>query len=123
MTTSRGARLWIPVAVLAFTLVLYLPAAGFKFAIDDTAQIVWSQPHLTWHALKSYFTSDVWSYVLLVHSNYYRPIFLIWLMLNSTLFGVDTMYWHLSAILAHLIATLLFYFLARRLTADPAMAG
>ena len=46
-----------------------------------------------------------------------------WLMLNYKLFGVETPLWHLSAIGAHLAATLLFYFLARRLLGDPMLAG
>src|SRR5690349_20202925 len=106
MTKPMGAGLWIPVVLLAVAAAIYLPALAFDFVIDDTQQIVWSQPHLTWHSLPSYFTSDVWSYVLPIRSNYYRPIFLVWLMVNSTLFGVNTAFWHLSAILLHLAATL-----------------
>ena len=117
------ASKWIPWAVLAITAAVYLPSLTFGFVCDDTQQIVWSQPNFTFRAVPSYFTSDVWSYSSRDRTNYYRPVFLIWLMLNSKFVGLNTVLWHLSAILAHLAATLLFYFLARRLIADPLLAG
>src|SRR5579872_35755 len=120
---SRPGPPWIPAAVLALTAAVYLPSLTFGFVCDDRQQIVWSQPNFTWRAVPSYFTTDVWSYTSRERTNYYRPIFLLWLMINSKLIGLDTALWHLSAILLHLAATLLFYFLARRLVGDPLPAG
>src|SRR6185437_7289710 len=73
--------------------------------------------------LPGYFTTDVWSYIIVNKSNYYRPIFLVWMMLNSKFFGLDTGLWHASAIALHLLAVALFYFLARKLSGSTIAAG
>ena len=41
-------------------------------------------------ATKLFHDATCGAYVLAAGSNYYRPMFLVWLMLNSTLFGLDT---------------------------------
>lgn len=116
-------RVVVPAAILAITAAIFLPALSFGFVCDDGDQIVSMQPRYVWSALPSYFTSDVWSYSFFVKTNYYRPGFLTWLLLNSRLFGLNTMLWHAAAIALHLTATLLLYFLARRITGDFAVAG
>ncbi len=116
-------KLLVPAVVLAITAAVYLPTLAFGFVCDDAEQIVTAQPHYTWSALPSYFTTDVWSYTAFVKSNYYRPGFLVWLLLDSRLFGLDTVLWHASVLALHLAATLLFYLLARRISADVAVAG
>src|SRR3977135_1200121 len=123
MPNRSVTRQWIPFAVLAVTAAVYLPALTFAFVRDNTQQIVWGQPNFTWRAVPTYFTKDVWSYTARERTNYYRPVFLMWLMINSKLIGLNTALWHLGAILAHLAATLLFYFLARRLVGDPLVAA
>ena len=47
--------------------------------------------------------------------NYYRPLFLLWLRINDAVFGNQAWGWHLTTILAHVLATLLVYLLAWRL--------
>ena len=116
-------RFLLPAAILAVTAAVYLPALSFGFVCDDAEQIVTSQPRYTWSALPSYFTSDIWSYTAFVKTNYYRPGFLVWLLLNSRAFGLNTVLWHAAAIALHLAATLLFYFLARRLAGNAFVAA
>jgi protein O-mannosyl-transferase len=117
------ARLLVPAIVLLATLAVFLPALRFGFVCDDSQQIVLNQARFTWHSIPSYFTTDVWSYVFLFKTNYYRPVFMLWLMLNYQLFGLDTGFWHASVIVAHLAATLLVYALALRLTGKRTIAG
>ena len=109
--------------MLIVTAVVYLPALGGGFVADDADQIVLAHTRLAWHAVPVYFKQDVWSYLLTVPSNYYRPVFLIWLTINYKLFGLEPIGWHIAALTLHLAATLLFYFLAQRLTRDQATAG
>ena len=108
---------------LAITAAVYLPAVTYEFVYDDRNQIVLSQPFFAWRLVPHYFTSDVWSHVLGRVSNYYRPVFMTWLMLNAKLFGADRMFWHLSAIALHLAATALLYLIARKLLRDDMAAG
>lgn len=100
----------LPVLVLVATAAAYAPALSYDFVLDDGEQIVQSQPRYTWSAVPSYFTTDIWSYTLFVKTNYYRPGFLLWLLLNSKLFGLNTALWHAAAIGLHLAATFLFFF-------------
>jgi tetratricopeptide (TPR) repeat protein len=43
--------------------------------------------------------------------NYYRPLFLLWLRINDAAFGNHAWGWHLTTVLAHVLATLLAYLL------------
>ncbi len=129
MTASEPAAsfarlsLIAPLAVLLLTAVVYAPAVGYGFVFDDSAQIVDSQPYYTWGSVPSFFVSDVWHYTLGGTSNYYRPAFLVWLMIGSKLFGLDAGLWHASGILLHLVVTFLVYLLGLRLTGRSGVAA
>lgn len=118
-------RLLIPFALAIVSAFVYLPTLDFGFVLDDHEQIELSQAQLTWRHLPNYFSNDVWGYLQpdTVKGNYYRPIFMTWLMLNYELFGADPVLWHFSTVITHVIATLLVYFIARRLTGDAMIGG
>ena len=121
--TSERLRVIAPLVVLLLTAAVYLPALGFGFVCDDQGQIVDSQAHYTWSELPSFFTEDVWHYVHTVASNYYRPAFLVWIMVNSKLVGLNTALWHASAIALHLGVTLLVYLIGLRLTRNVGVSS
>ncbi len=115
---ARRRTRWLLVLVLAATFLIYAPTLGYEFVYDDTSQIV-NNPNLrSWEALPGYFTRDVWSHREKAAAHLYRPLFLVWLRLNYIAFGASPAGWHLSTVLAHLVATLLVFLLARRLLAD-----
>src|ERR1700691_3087650 len=87
---SSRLRTIVPLAVLLLTAAVYAPVLWFGFVGDDSGQIVESQSRYTWSAVPSYFGSDVWSFIAAATTNYYRPVFLLWLMLNSKMFGLNT---------------------------------
>ncbi len=116
-------RFAIPALLAAASVAVYLPTLKFDFVMDDPRQIEMMESRFTWSQIPSYFTSDVWSYVERQNANYYRPVFVLWLMLNYQFFGLDHAAWHASAVVAHALATLLLFFLARRLTGDEIVAG
>jgi hypothetical protein len=116
-------RFAIPALLAAASFAVYLPTLRFDFVMDDARQIEMMESRFTWSQIPSYFTTDVWSYVNRERANYYRPVFLLWLMLNYQALGLDHAAWHASAVLAHALATLLLYFLARRLTGDETTAA
>ncbi len=121
---SRWARALAPAAILAATFLAYAGTLGFGFVFDDVAGIVRNDSIRAWHYLPSYFTSHVWSF-LYPHllSNYYRPLFLLWLRLNDAVFGLRPWGWHLTSVAAHLVATYLVYCLGLRLTRDAWVAA
>src|ERR1700677_1382216 len=103
---SSRLRTIIPLAVLLLTAAVYAPVLWFGFVVDDTGQIVESQSRYTWSAIPSYFGSDVWTFIAAEKTNYYRPVFLLWMMLNSKMFGLNTALLHAAALGLHLGATL-----------------
>ena len=121
---SRPARALVPAAILAATFLAYAGSLGFGFVFDDTAGIVRNDSLRAWHFVPGYFTSHVWSF-LYPHllSNYYRPLFLVWLRLNDAVFGLHPWGWHLTSALAHVAATYLVYSVALRLTKDDWVAA
>jgi 4-amino-4-deoxy-L-arabinose transferase-like glycosyltransferase len=111
-------------AILTATFLAYAATLGFGFVFDDRAGIVGNDAIRAWRYLPSYFTSHVWSYRYPhLLSNYYRPLFLLWLRLNETLFGLRAWGWHLTSVAAHLAVTLLVYRLGFRLTRDSGVAA
>ncbi len=103
---------------LAFglSLLAYVPALRFDFVYDDPYQIVNNPKIHDWSHVRGYFTSHLWAnagsdWV----SNYYRPLFLIWLRVDYALFGVHAAYWHAASIALHLLAIWLVFVAAREL--------
>ena len=109
-------------AVLLATAVAYLWTLRFGFVYDDLGQIVSNPLVQSWRNLPMYFRGNVWMQQSSL-GNYYRPVFLTWLLINHTLFGLHPMFWHLTNILAHLGATTLVYMLVLRLTREQKVAA
>jgi tetratricopeptide (TPR) repeat protein len=112
----------LPLLVLAATFIAYVGTLQFEFVYDDLGQIVNNPVVHSWRYLPWYFHSNVWMQQYAV-GNYYRPLFLFWLLLNYTLFGLHPLFWHLTTVLAHLAATGMVYLLARRLTSGQVTAA
>ncbi|MGE0404922.1 MAG: tetratricopeptide repeat protein, partial [Candidatus Korobacteraceae bacterium] len=54
---------------------------------------------------------------------YWRPLFLLWMLVNRTLFGLEPWGWHLTTVVVHSLAALLMYFVALRILRDRFLAG
>src|ERR1700722_14817207 len=87
-------RFAIPALLAAASVAVYLPTLKFDFVMDDARQIEMMESRFTWSQIPSYFTTDVWSYVDNRTANYYRPIFVVWMMLTYQLFGLSHALWH-----------------------------
>ena len=117
------SRFLVPGLVLAITFGVYAGTLTYQFVYDDLGVIVNNPLVQSWRFVPRYFTEHVWGYMYPnVPGNYYRPVFLLWLLLNHTLFGIDPSGWHLTAVLAHMAVTLLVYFIARRVTGNQLTA-
>jgi len=65
------------------------------------------------------FHGNVWAWKrTYAPTPYYRPLFLVSLLVQHKLFGQTAMGWHFTSVALHVLVTLLAYFLARRLTDD-----
>lgn len=108
----------LPFLVAAVALLIYARTLGFGFVYDDQGQIVTDQLIRTWHSLPGFFTHHVWSFNAGPPTNYYRPLFMIWFLINHSLFGLNAFWWHLSTIAVHATVSGLVYVLWLRLTSD-----
>src|SRR5205085_9467176 len=106
----------LALAVIGITFLAYSGTLGYEFVYDDRGQIVNNPFIQSWHYLPRYFSDHVWGHVdPTMLGNYYRPMFLVWLLINEALFGLKSSWWHLTTILAHVAVTLMVFTLARRL--------
>jgi hypothetical protein len=104
------------VVVLALTFAVYLPTLHFPFVFDDHLQIVENPAVHSWRGVPSYFTAHVWAGVFPgALGNFYRPVFLLWLRMNDSVFGNQPGGWHFTTVLVHVLATLLVFLLALRM--------
>ena len=102
-------------------IVAYIGTLGFQFVYDDPSQVLHNPLIRSWNTLPGFFTHDVWSFNQVSGApptNYYRPMFLIWLLINYKLFGSQAWGWHLSTVALHVLVTVLVYRLALELCRD-----
>jgi tetratricopeptide (TPR) repeat protein len=121
--------LWIDLLWLLPALVLgalvYANTLNGEFVYDDLRQIVRNtliqDGSKFWQAM----TSDVWAFKGgdEASSNYWRPSFVFWMILNFRFFGLNVAGWHLTNILLHLAVVALAFLLLRRLHVSRAVAG
>jgi len=96
-------------------------ANGLKgdFVYDDTKQIVKNELIQHGRYFGKALTTDVWGFKGekgQAWSNYWRPVFVLWLVVHCRLFGIDnTLGWHVSCVLLHAVVCGLAYLMLRRL--------
>ncbi|HEY0544386.1 MAG TPA: hypothetical protein VGC91_03235 [Pyrinomonadaceae bacterium] len=124
---SRLRREWLVLLpALLLGALLYANTLHGQFVYDDRPQIarnilIQDSSNL-WRAM----FSDVWAFKrgdAAAVSNYWRPSFILWLIINFQLFGLDTFGWHLLNILLHVGVIALAFFLLRRLKVSLWVAG
>ncbi len=106
-------------AALAATFLVYIGTTGFDFVFDDHELIIQNFRIQSWRFAPSYFTQHLWSHIFATDPiNFYRPVLLLWFRVNHMFFGLKPAGWHVTTVLAHVVVTLLVYFLAGRLLGD-----
>ena len=109
---------------LVLSLMTFATTIRFNFVYDDLPQIVSNPAVKSWHFATGYFLHHIWSHIYPTWpGNYYRPIFLLWLLTNFTFFGLQPLGWHVTTVLAHGGVVLMVYWLARRMTGDSITAA
>jgi tetratricopeptide (TPR) repeat protein len=111
---------WI---LLVITGITYLATLRFGFVYDDGPQIVSNPLIKAWRYLPQDFTSGLWKQLISMKpSNYYRPLFVLLMRINYTIFHDRSLGWHLTALLLHLVVTWLTYTLVRKVTGQFTVA-
>jgi tetratricopeptide (TPR) repeat protein len=124
MTEERLHRPWsrhglVCLILAAASVAPYAASLHGAFVYDDVKQIA-GNPLIQDHRLVGKaLASDVWAFKGdrgEAWSNYWRPGFVLWLILNHRLFGLrSTLGWHAASVALHATATLLAYALLLRL--------
>ncbi len=121
-TTALGTRL-VLLAVIV-TALAYAATVHFAFVYDDDAQIVSNPTLSSWKVLPFLFTGHSWKFLMPDWAgNYYRPVFMTWLLLNKMLFGINPAPWHATTALLHVLATFLSFLVARQVLRNGVAAG
>jgi protein O-mannosyl-transferase len=122
--SSWAVAPWVVLSmILLVTFLVYSNTLWFEFVYDDRGQILANVQVHAWRYVPHYFFERVWSFAYPgIQGNYYRPIFLLFLLLNYKVFGPYAAGWHLVSVAAHVGVTYLVYVMARRLTGDDRTA-
>ena len=122
---TSWTELWwlLPALILGF--LVYVNTLGGEFVYDDLRQVVRNtliqDSSKFWQAL----SSDVWAFKGgdEAVSNYWRPSFVFWMIINFRCFGLSVFGWHVTNILLHVAVVALAFTLSRRLNVSPPLAG
>src|SRR5438270_11967647 len=109
--------------VLLLTALVYLGTLRYQFVYDDGGQIVYNPLVQSWRFAPRFLVEHMWSNQVNVPPNYYRPMFLLWCLINYSIFGLREAGWHASTVLLHLLVTWLVWRLARRLGCNEFVAS
>jgi protein O-mannosyl-transferase len=111
---------WLPIGVILLLVFLaYSGTLWFRFVYDDRGQILANAHVHYWRFVPYYFGEQVWSFAYPnILGNYYRPVFLLFLLINYKIFGPYPAGWHLVSVGAQVAVTYLVYRLAWRLVGD-----
>ncbi len=96
---------------------IYANSLGGEFVYDDSRQIVRNPLIQNISLAGTALTSDVWAFKgdgNLTASNYWRPTFTAWCILNFQAFGLNPFAWHLTNVLLHLGVLMMAFLLLRR---------
>ncbi len=107
--------------ILTITALVYLRCLGNGYVFDDHEMIIVNRYIGDWSFLWKAFVNDSWWFrdpAHLPQSHYYRPLQDVWLGLNYQLFGLNPIGPHALMVGLHLLAVVLAYRIAARLTAD-----
>lgn len=107
---------FLPV-IAALTFIVFSNSLGGTFVYDDVRQVQGNILIQDTSLIGKALTSDVWAFKgdgAIAASNYWRPTFTAWCILNYKLFGQTPYGWHLLNIFLHIGVCLTAFLLLRR---------
>lgn len=103
--------------------IVYARDLTYDFILDDVPLILMNPAISSWRNLKTIFLTHIFAGGdTPVTSIHYRPLYMSWLLLNHTLFGMTFPWWHLTSLLLHLAVAYLVYALAAKVLGQPWLA-
>ncbi|HEX6124004.1 MAG TPA: tetratricopeptide repeat protein [Pyrinomonadaceae bacterium] len=115
MGSKKDLLLYAVIGLAAFCA--FANTLGHGFVYDDNRQILGNPLIQRAELYGKAMTSDVWAFKGggdIAASNYFRPTFVAWMIINWRLFESSAMGWHAASVLLHVaVCMLLFAFLRR----------
>ncbi|HUB01113.1 MAG TPA: tetratricopeptide repeat protein [Terriglobales bacterium] len=116
----RPKPLWerngcLEIALAGICLLVFFWTTTFGFVYDDRDQVLGNAHIQSWKYAARDLTEEVWTQNGGHPIKYYRPVFIVWMRLNYSLFGAKPWGWHLSTVLLHALASVLVFRLALKL--------
>jgi hypothetical protein len=126
-------RKWILGLILVVTFLTFANSLFNAFAYDDTTQILQNEFIRDFRNLPKAMVTETWYWRVQQDKDpnkqdkpstpYYRPIFVIYLMMMWKLFGASAFGWHLFNIALHLTVVYLVFLVLERVTKDIRLSG
>lgn len=114
---ERRQRLWLA-GLLVLVLLTFASTFSFGWVYDDPPQIP-GNADLRWDRLSYLFTHHLWSSASgIADARFYRPLLAVWFLVNKTFFGLNPHWFHVTTVLAHVLAVALAFFVARKYLPD-----
>lgn len=109
---------------LLLTIALYCRDLRYDFILDDMPLIMTNQTIASWHNWRAVFLTHISStgspdVPRQIQAFLYRPVYVLWLMLNYQFFGPVLPWWHLTSLLLHIGVIFLVYKLGEQLLKEP----
>jgi tetratricopeptide (TPR) repeat protein len=113
------------VAIAVVSFIVFTNVLSGDFVYDDNRQVVRNPLIQEASLYGKALVSDVWAFKasgMGAASNYWRPTFVAWMILNFLVFDLKPFGWHLSNILLHSCVCIVAYLLLRRWNASRSIA-
>lgn len=121
---NKSLSHWLVWTALVLGFLSFAGSLQFGFVYDDDVQIRDNMMIRDWKYIPDYFQHNVWYPVVPDATGmYYRPGYLLWLLLNYTIGGIRPWYWHLSTVLVHVLVVWLVFLLGRKLIRNDLAAA
>ena len=119
MSLKSEFVLYAVIGIVAFCA--FANTLGHGFVYDDNRQILRNPLIQNSELYGQALTSDVWAFKGggdIAASNYFRPTFVTWMIVNWRLFGSSAAGWHFMSVLLHVAVCLLLFAFLRRLGSE-----
>jgi tetratricopeptide (TPR) repeat protein len=128
-----SARSWIIASILGLTFVAFANTLSNGFAYDDQTQILQNDFIKDLRNVPKAMVTETWFWRVQQDKDpskqdkpstpYYRPVFVIYLMLAWKLFGTAAAGWHAMNILLHMLVVYFVFAVLEKVTADLRLAA
>ena len=128
-----SARTWIIASILGLTFVAFANTLSNDFAYDDQTQILQNEFIKDLRNAPKALVTETWFWRVQQDKDprkqdkpstpYYRPIFVLYLMLGWHLFGTSAAGWHLVNILLHMTVVYFAFAVVEKVTRDIRLAA